>query len=91
MTKKCNKSTRDDFAEKVKHLIPPIKSGSINSVVKATLEDDVDVIMRMHPNALRNGYFWAEKTIANKAQKAGVPTYDTLAIDGTKNKCRLTL
>ena len=70
--------------KKVKNIISPIKSGSINSVVKATMDDGVNVIMRMHPNALRNGYFWAEKAIADAAREANVPTYETLAIDDTK-------
>ena len=70
--------------KKVKKLIPPIKSGSINSVVKATLDDDSEVIMRMHPNGLKNGYFWAEKTASDAARAVGVPTYETLAIDDSK-------
>lgn len=70
--------------KKVKTLIPPIKSGSINSVVKATLEDGMEVIMRMHPNGLKNGYFWAEKTMADAARTARVPTYTTYFIDDSK-------
>jgi len=67
--------------KKVIELIPPIQSGSINSVVKATLEDGVEVIMRMHPNGLKNGYFWAEKAVADAARSNGVPTYKTYFID----------
>jgi len=67
-------------------LIPPIKSGSINSVVKATLQDKTDVIMRMHPNGLKNGYFWAEKAVADAARDAGVSTYKTYYIDDTKKQ-----
>ncbi|MFZ2206972.1 MAG: HAD-IA family hydrolase [Microgenomates group bacterium] len=67
-------------------LIPPIKSGSINSVVKATLQDKTDVIMRMHPNGLKNGYFWAEKAVADAARNAGVSTYRTYYIDDTKKQ-----
>lgn len=67
-------------------LIPPIKSGSINSVVKATLQDKTDVIMRMHPNGLKNGYFWAEKAVADAARNAGVSTYKTYYIDDTKKQ-----
>lgn len=72
--------------KKVIHLIPPIKSGSINSVVKATLEDGTDVIMRMHPNGLKNGYFWAEKAAADAARNNGVLTYRTHHIDCTKKQ-----
>lgn len=72
--------------KKVIKLIPPIKSGSINSVVKATLEDGTEVIMRMHPNGLKNGYFWAEKAMADAAQKVGVRTYKTYAIDTSKKQ-----
>lgn len=79
------KAIETSLGKKVASLIPPIKSGSINSVVQAELEDKKHIIMRMHPNAVKNGYFWAEKTIAEQAQKAGVPTYTTLAIDDTKN------
>ncbi|OGK62687.1 hypothetical protein A2334_00555 [Candidatus Roizmanbacteria bacterium RIFOXYB2_FULL_38_10] len=70
--------------QKVKDIIPPIKSGSINSVVRARMENGADVIMRMHPNGLKNGYFWAEKAVADAACKAKVPTYQTLFIDDTK-------
>lgn len=70
--------------KKVTSMIPPIRSGSINSVVKATLEDGVEVIMRMHPNGLKNGYFWAEKAVADAARQKGVPTYHTYAIGDTK-------
>lgn len=70
-----------NMKKKVVNLIPPIKSGSINSVVKATLADGQEVIMRMHPNGLKNGYFWAEKAVADAALAAGVPTYKTYYID----------
>lgn len=70
---------------KVVKLTPPIKSGSINSVVHAEIADGTKVIMRMHPNGLKNGYFWAEKTASEKAKKIGVPTYLTYFIDDTKN------
>ncbi|MCX6732140.1 MAG: HAD-IA family hydrolase [Candidatus Roizmanbacteria bacterium] len=72
--------------KRVVELIPPIKSGSINSVVKATLDDGTEVIMRMHPNGLKNGYFWAEKTMADAAQKAGVPAYKTYFINTSKKQ-----
>lgn len=72
------------LGKKVVSLIPPIKSGSINSVVQAELEDTTQIIMRMHPNAVKNGYFWAEKAVAEHAKRAGVPTYSTLCIDDTK-------
>lgn len=72
--------------KKVIDIIPPIKSGSINSVVKAALQDKTDVIMRMHPNGLKNGYFWAEKAVADAARNANVPTYKTYYIDDTKKQ-----
>lgn len=78
------KAIETSLNTKVTSLIPPIKSGSINSVVQAELATKKQIIMRMHPNAVKNGYFWAEKAIAEHAQKAGVPTYTTLAIDDSK-------
>lgn len=72
--------------KKVIDLIPPIKSGSINSVVQATLENGTKVIMRMHPNGLKNGYFWAEKTMADTARNAGVLTYQTHFIDDSMRR-----
>lgn len=69
---------------KVIHLVSPIKSGSINSVVKATLEDSTEIIMRMHPNGLKNGYFWSEKAVADAARSANVPTYKTYSVDDSK-------
>lgn len=70
---------------KVINLIPPIKSGSINSVVRAEIADGTKIIMRMHPNGLKNGYFWAEKEVADAASKSGVPTYKTYFIDDSKS------
>jgi len=78
------KAIETSLGTKVASLIPPIKSGSINSVIQAELEDGAQIIMRMHPNAVKNGYFWAEKAVATHALTAGVPTYTTLAIDDTK-------
>jgi HAD superfamily hydrolase (TIGR01509 family) len=78
------RAIENSLNKKVSSLIPPIKSGSINSVVQAELVDKTQIIMRMHPNAVKNGYFWAEKAIAEHAKKAGVPTYSTLHIDDTK-------
>lgn len=79
------RAIENSLNKKVVSLIPPIKSGSINSVVQAELDDSTQIIMRMHPNAVKNGYFWSEKAIAEHAKKAGVPTYTTLAIDDTKS------
>jgi HAD superfamily hydrolase (TIGR01509 family) len=69
---------------KVVDLTPPIKSGSINSVVKATIADGTKIIMRMHPNGLKNGYFWAEKVASEKAKEIDVPAYSTYFIEDTK-------
>lgn len=82
--KSAQQAIEQSMGKKVVDIIPPIKSGSINSVVKATLEDGTDIIMRMHPNGLKNGYFWAEKAVADAARKIGVPTYYTHAIGDTK-------
>lgn len=80
----ARRAIEQSMKKKVTSIIPPIRSGSINSVVKATLEDGVEIIMRMHPNALKNGYFWAEKAVADAAHRIGVPTYHTYAIGDTK-------
>lgn len=82
----AKKAIESGMKKKVISLIPPIKSGSINSVIKATLQDNADVIMRMHPNGLKNGYFWAEKAVADAARSAGVSTYKTYHIDDTKKQ-----
>jgi len=82
----ARKAIEYGMKKKVSTLIPPIKSGSINSVVKATLDNGLDVIMRMHPNGLKNGYFWAEKAVADSARRAGVPTYQTYFIDDSKTQ-----
>lgn len=82
--KSARRAIELSMGKKVISMIPPIRSGSINSVIKATLDDGVEVIMRMHPNGLKNGYFWAEKAVADAARRIGVPTYRTYAIGDTK-------
>ncbi len=75
---------KSDSDAKVIHINPPIKSGSINSVCRAQLNDGTEVIIRMHPIQIKNGYFWAEKAVADAANAVKVPTFKTLFIDDSK-------
>ena len=69
---------------KVVELSEPIKSGSVNIVCPATLADATNVVIRIHPKEVRNGYFWSESVAADAAREAGVPTYHTFFIDDTR-------
>lgn len=71
---------------KVVHIDTPIKSGSINSVCKATLTDGTEVIIRMHPKNVKNGYFWSEKVAAQTAKNHGIPAFSTYLVDDTRSK-----
>lgn len=71
---------------KVVFLDNPIKSGSINSVCKATLSDGTSVIIRMHPKKILNGYFWVEKTASEIAKKNKIPAFTTYFIDDSMKK-----
>lgn len=58
----------------------PIAFGSINNAVPATLKDGTEVIIRIHPHAVKNGYFWAEKKAAESARAVGAPSFETYYI-----------
>jgi aminoglycoside phosphotransferase (APT) family kinase protein len=64
----------------------PIPRGSINSVMPATLADGTEIIVRIHPYRVVNGYFWSEKAASGKARDAGVPCYRTYHIDDSQDK-----
>lgn len=67
-------------ASKVTHLSDPIDYGSVNSVLKASLQDGTEIVIRMHPHHVINGYFWVEKVATALVKHQGVPTYETYFI-----------
>lgn len=71
---------------KVVKMGKPIPNGSVNNVLKATLADNTEVMVRMHPYFVQNGYFWVEKIATIEAKRMGVPTYETYFIDDSKDK-----
>ena len=54
--------------------------GNVNSVRTGRLQSGREVIIRLHPKGIINGYFYAEAAAALKVKNAGLPSYDTLAI-----------
>ncbi|MCA9371498.1 aminoglycoside phosphotransferase family protein [Candidatus Woesebacteria bacterium] len=64
----------------------PIQLGNINNVVKATLQNGLEVIARVHPPQVKNGYFWVEKTAAANARKKGAASFSTYYIDDTRKR-----
>ena len=41
-----------------------ITDGLVNNVLKAKISDGTEIIFRMHPKNVKNGYFWAESIAA---------------------------
>jgi len=54
--------------------------GNINSVRVGALASGKGVVIRCHPRGVRNGYFYVEALVAQKALDIGLPAYRTLAI-----------
>lgn len=73
-------------AKKVRRLYERETSGSVNLVYKAEINDGKKVVIRIHPQGLKNGYFWVEAAATKSAKAAGVPVYDTLFIDDSQQK-----
>lgn len=71
---------RDKNATVVK-MSDPIPFGSVNNVIRAKLSNGKEVVVRMHPYGVRNGYFWSEKVASSSAKSKGVPAYETIYID----------
>lgn len=63
---------------------PIIAFGSVNTVVPVTLKSGREIVIRMHPPEVKNGYFWVEAVATKLAKAAVVPTYTCLVIDDTK-------
>jgi Ser/Thr protein kinase RdoA (MazF antagonist) len=55
--------------------------GNINSVRIGTLESGKEIIIRCHPKGVMNGYFHVESLAADKANEAGLPSFETIAIN----------
>ena len=63
---------------------PIVKQGSVNTVVPVILKSGKKIILRIHPEGVKNGYFWVEKVATSLALKEGVPTYETIYIDDSQ-------
>lgn len=59
----------------------PAAFGSVNSMIRVSLSDGTDVVIRVHPYGVKNGYFYVEKVAASLAKQAGVPTFETFYIN----------
>lgn len=59
-------------------------TGSVNLVYPVRVHNGDRFIVRIHPQAVRNGYFWVESLATAAARKAGVPTYETLLVDDSR-------
>ncbi|MEK7543553.1 MAG: aminoglycoside phosphotransferase family protein [Patescibacteria group bacterium] len=65
---------------------PFIARGLINTVVPVILKSGREIVIRMHPPEVKNGYFWVESVATNLARAAGVPTYTCLVVDDTRKR-----
>lgn len=70
----------------IKEIKPVVPRGLINNVVPVVLESGLEVIIRMHPQGIKNGYFWVEKVATTLVKTQGVPTYTTLIVDDSQDK-----
>jgi len=77
------KSKKDAQVNAIGNLIT---DGLVNNVVKAQLADNTEVIFRMHPPQVKNGYFWVERVASQEAKSHGVPSYSTYIIVDDQKK-----
>ena len=77
-------SGRSGDAARVANLDRPVQYGSVNSVSRVGLKDGTSVILRAHPNGIKNGYFWAEACASQKCKDIGIPACSTILIDDTQ-------
>jgi len=54
--------------------------GNVNSVRVAHTKKKQDVILRLHPKGIKNGYFFVEACAASRSQENGLPSYRTFFI-----------
>jgi aminoglycoside phosphotransferase (APT) family kinase protein len=64
----------------------PIPFGYVNNVSRAELKDGTQIVVRVHPPEIINGYYWSESLAAEKARSIGLPAYRTYFIDDTRKK-----
>lgn len=64
--------------------LPIIAFGSVNTVVPVRLKSGRNIVLRMHPPDVTNGYFWVESVAVRLAKAAGIPAYTCLVIDDTR-------
>jgi aminoglycoside phosphotransferase (APT) family kinase protein len=70
---------------KVNNIRLPEKSfSSVNLIFFATLPGNREVIIRIHPRNIKNGYFWAERLAAKMARKQDVPVYETYYVNDSR-------
>lgn len=79
--KKAGFSGADAEVHTIESIIP---NGLINTVVPVILKSGKNIVLRMHPSEVKNGYFWVESVAAKAAAIAGVPTYTCLVVDDTR-------
>jgi fructosamine-3-kinase len=76
---------RSEEESKVIEVGELITDGLINNVLKAKIADGTQVIFRMHPKNVINGYFWVESIASQSSKDIGVPSYSThIIIDDQK-------
>lgn len=61
-------------------------NGNVNSIRVGVLINGQEIIIRCHPQGLKNGYFFVESLAASIALKSGVPTYKTHLIHELQNE-----
>ena len=72
----------DDKLDTIEKMDPNAQTnlGNVNSVRVGKLISGRDVIIRLHPKGVLNGYFHAESCAARMLKDAGLPGYSTIVI-----------
>jgi len=66
---------------KIKFIHPVIERGLVNTVIPIDLESGKQIVIRMHPTGVKNGYFWVEKKATDLVKNTEVPVYECLYVD----------
>lgn len=80
-----NKINRSGKNATVVRVYDRFDKGSVNLVYRVVLQNGEEIIVRIHPGVIRNGYFWVEREATSLALQAGVPTYRTLLVDDSRD------
>jgi aminoglycoside phosphotransferase (APT) family kinase protein len=57
---------------------------SVNLIFIATLSSGKEVIIRIHPRNITNGYYWVERLATREVKKLDIPVYETYYVSDNR-------